>query len=195
MLHCTVANLIFTNGFLPTIIVLLQIIRSARDNRSAGVSELADETDSKSVVREGVWVRVPPPARESGNPSGFPLFSCTFHKLHTSEISMHFFLYLCRLRSVFSCFLLNLFLLTLRFIWLCVFHRSLPRCGLPSGSPPYPTFLSCLCRLLVSPLPPSSPNSSAVRSVLSGAWVVMTASERRVGAPGFRVHGWGRSRP
>ena len=97
--------------------------------------------------------------------------------------------------SVFSCFLLNLFLLTLRFIWLCVFHRSLPRCGLPSGSPPYPTFLSCLCRLLVSPLPPSSPNSSAVRSVLSGAWVVMTASERRVGAPGFRVHGWGRSRP
>lgn len=45
------------------------------------------------------------------------------------------------------------------------------------------------------PLPPSSPNSSAVLSVLSGAWVVMTASERRVGAPGFRVHGWGRSRP
>lgn len=28
----------------------------------AGVSELADETDSKSVVRKGVWVRVPPPA-------------------------------------------------------------------------------------------------------------------------------------
>lgn len=28
----------------------------------AGVLELADETDSKSVVREGVWVRVPPPA-------------------------------------------------------------------------------------------------------------------------------------
>ncbi len=28
----------------------------------AGVSELADETDSKSVVSNGVWVRVPPPA-------------------------------------------------------------------------------------------------------------------------------------
>ena len=29
---------------------------------NAGVSELADETDSKSVIRKGVWVRVPPPA-------------------------------------------------------------------------------------------------------------------------------------
>ena len=28
----------------------------------ADVLELADETDSKSVVREGVWVRVPPSA-------------------------------------------------------------------------------------------------------------------------------------
>ena len=28
----------------------------------AGVSELADETDSKSVVSNGVRVRVPPPA-------------------------------------------------------------------------------------------------------------------------------------
>ena len=28
----------------------------------AGVLELVDETDSKSVVRNGVWVRVPPPA-------------------------------------------------------------------------------------------------------------------------------------
>lgn len=30
--------------------------------RQAGVSELADETDSKSVVLTGVWVRVPLPA-------------------------------------------------------------------------------------------------------------------------------------
>lgn len=29
---------------------------------SAGVSESADETDSKSVVLRGVWVQVPPPA-------------------------------------------------------------------------------------------------------------------------------------
>ena len=28
------------------------------------MSELADETDSKSVIRKGVWVRVPPPAPE-----------------------------------------------------------------------------------------------------------------------------------
>ena len=28
----------------------------------AGVLELVDEADSKSVVRNGVWVRVPPPA-------------------------------------------------------------------------------------------------------------------------------------
>ena len=28
----------------------------------AGVSELADEADSKSVARRGVWVQVPPPA-------------------------------------------------------------------------------------------------------------------------------------
>ena len=33
----------------------------------AGVLELVDETDSKSVVSDGVWVRVPPPApRRSG---------------------------------------------------------------------------------------------------------------------------------
>lgn len=31
-------------------------------NHFAGVLELADETDSNSVVHLGVWVRVPPPA-------------------------------------------------------------------------------------------------------------------------------------
>ncbi len=30
----------------------------------AGVLELADETDSKSVASNGVWVQVPPPAPE-----------------------------------------------------------------------------------------------------------------------------------
>ena len=35
------------------------------DESFAGVSELADETDSKSVVSNGVWVRVPPPAPET----------------------------------------------------------------------------------------------------------------------------------
>ena len=30
--------------------------------RCAGLSELADETDSKSVVGDRVWVRVPQPA-------------------------------------------------------------------------------------------------------------------------------------
>lgn len=38
------------------------------------MSELADETDSKSVVREGVWVRVPPPALITGILKGFPFF-------------------------------------------------------------------------------------------------------------------------
>ena len=36
-------------------------------NINAGVSELADETDSKSVIRKGVWVRVPPPAPHMNN--------------------------------------------------------------------------------------------------------------------------------
>ena len=50
-------------------------------NIKAGVSELADETDSKSVIRKGVWVRVPPPAPKQYNPNqlfligdGFGLF-------------------------------------------------------------------------------------------------------------------------
>ena len=42
------------------------IIKSARQKGGfAGVLELADETDSKSVVSDGVWVRVPPPAPKS----------------------------------------------------------------------------------------------------------------------------------
>ena len=47
-------------------------------NQCAGVSESADETDSKSVIRKGVWVQVPPPAPEfpvSGRrvlPEGLP---------------------------------------------------------------------------------------------------------------------------
>ena len=32
----------------------------------AGVAELADATDSKSVARKGVWVRPPPPAPLNG---------------------------------------------------------------------------------------------------------------------------------
>ena len=42
-------------------------------NINAGVSELADETDSKSVIRKGVWVRVPPPAPNPYNPNPFPI--------------------------------------------------------------------------------------------------------------------------
>ena len=34
----------------------------------AGVAELADATDSKSVSRKGVWVRPPPPVGCSENP-------------------------------------------------------------------------------------------------------------------------------
>ena len=38
------------------------LLRMYNDKRFAGVLELADETDSKSVVRKDVWVQVPPPA-------------------------------------------------------------------------------------------------------------------------------------
>ena len=38
----------------------------------AGVSESADETDSKSVIRKGVWVQVPPPAPSIRTPSALP---------------------------------------------------------------------------------------------------------------------------
>ena len=44
------------------------------------MSESADETDSKSVIRKGVWVRVPPPAPDLNRSqtldlSGFAGFS------------------------------------------------------------------------------------------------------------------------
>ena len=35
------------------------------ENTDAGVLELVDEADSKSVASDGVWVRVPPPAPSS----------------------------------------------------------------------------------------------------------------------------------
>lgn len=38
-------------------------------NHFAGVLELADETDSNSVVHQGVWVRVPPPAPQLARPA------------------------------------------------------------------------------------------------------------------------------
>ena len=41
----------------------------------AGVMELADVTDSKSVDGDIVWVRVPPPApKTQGAPKGYPVF-------------------------------------------------------------------------------------------------------------------------
>lgn len=44
----------------------------------AGVLELVDEADSKSVVRNGVWVRVPPPApnRNTIRQGGVPFLLC-----------------------------------------------------------------------------------------------------------------------
>ena len=59
---------LFTNIVLPTIIVMLVCYELTEQKKCAGVSELADETDSKSVVREGVWVRVPPPAVKNRDP-------------------------------------------------------------------------------------------------------------------------------
>ena len=41
------------------------LLRMYNNKRFAGVLELADETDSKSVVRKDVWVQVPPPAPQN----------------------------------------------------------------------------------------------------------------------------------
>ena len=49
---------------------------------NAGVLELADETDSKSVVSDGVWVQVPPPAPKALDDSSafsFGLYGCFFY--------------------------------------------------------------------------------------------------------------------
>lgn len=48
------------------------LLRMYNDKRFAGVLELADETDSKSVAREGVWVRPPSPAPNRYDPNLFP---------------------------------------------------------------------------------------------------------------------------
>ena len=52
---------------------------------SAGVMELADVTDSKSVGSDTVWVRVPPPAPEILNAEAFGIFS--FFTIHSSPNS------------------------------------------------------------------------------------------------------------
>ncbi len=44
-------------------------------SQNAGVLELADETDSKSVVSDGVWVQVPPPAPEPQDLLGVSFFT------------------------------------------------------------------------------------------------------------------------
>ena len=49
--------------------------------RKADVLELVDETDSKSVASNGVWVRVPPSA---------PLFFISFYKVQKLEFSKFF---------------------------------------------------------------------------------------------------------
>ncbi len=49
------------------------LLRMYNNKRFAGVLELADETDSKSVVRKDVWVQVPPPAPNQYNPNLFPI--------------------------------------------------------------------------------------------------------------------------
>ena len=43
------------------------------NNVNAGVMELVDVTDSKSVGSDTVWVRVPPPAPNQYNPNPFPI--------------------------------------------------------------------------------------------------------------------------
>ena len=43
------------------------------ENTKAGVLELVDEVDSKSIASDGVRVRVPPPAPNPYNPNLFPI--------------------------------------------------------------------------------------------------------------------------
>ncbi len=43
---------------------MIEYFWSEINNINADVSELADETDSKSVIHPGVWVRVPPSASD-----------------------------------------------------------------------------------------------------------------------------------
>lgn len=47
--------------------------RRAENNICAGVMELADVTDSKSVDGNIVWVRVPLPAPDNDNPNPVPI--------------------------------------------------------------------------------------------------------------------------
>ena len=54
---------------------MLQYVRCPKGNAYAGVMELADVTDSKSVDGDIVWVRVPPPAPKiQGTPLECPVF-------------------------------------------------------------------------------------------------------------------------
>ena len=48
-------------------------VKNAFSQIHAGVLELVDEADSKSVASDGVWVRVPPPAPNPYNPNPFPI--------------------------------------------------------------------------------------------------------------------------
>lgn len=57
---------------------LKKIVYDTQVIRKADVLELVDETDSKSVASNGVWVRVPPSA---------PLFFISFYKVRKLEFS------------------------------------------------------------------------------------------------------------
>ena len=41
--------------------------------KNAGMVELADEVDSKSIASDGVRVQVPPPAPDNDNPNPVPI--------------------------------------------------------------------------------------------------------------------------
>ena len=50
----------------------------------AGVMELVDVTDSKSVGSDTVWVRVPPPAPKIPNATAFGIFTYYFFTIPSS---------------------------------------------------------------------------------------------------------------
>lgn len=58
---------------------------------NAGVSELVDEIDSKSIIRKGVWVRVPPPVPKKINPVSVTLAGFMVINLTLKAYTMPFF--------------------------------------------------------------------------------------------------------
>jgi hypothetical protein len=80
-------NLVLISAKFYYIITYVDAPLDNKTNEYAGVLELADETDSKSVVRKGVWVRIPPPApTEKARMSTKIRYSCGFCRVSCIQL-------------------------------------------------------------------------------------------------------------